>query len=121
MESETKELLAIEPLLCRHAEIGRCLWGMQDIRNRTLEILQDLTQQQLDWRPSENDSSIGSLLYHIALIETDWLYVEVLEQARFLEHVANWPLMRLSEQPLSIVLPQLTVDGEPAGDARQAR
>ena len=42
------------------------------------------------------------------------LDVEVLEQARFLEHVANWPLMRLSEQPLSIVLPQLTVDGEPA-------
>ncbi len=38
-----------------------------------------MTQPILDWMPLEGGNSIGSLLYHIALIEFDWLYAEVLE------------------------------------------
>jgi len=37
-----------------------------------------VTQSVLDWTPLEGGNSIGSLLYHIALIEFDWLYAEVL-------------------------------------------
>ncbi|MEM7125520.1 MAG: DinB family protein [Chloroflexota bacterium] len=80
MDANTKKRLTIEPFPCHHPEIGRWLWAIQDIRNRTLEILPDLTQAQIDWQPSQGESSIGSVLYHIADIEADWLYVEVLEQ-----------------------------------------
>ena len=34
----------------------------------------------VDWCATERDNRIGTLLYHIAAIELDWLYVEVLEQ-----------------------------------------
>ncbi len=34
----------------------------------------------IDWCATERDNRIGTLLYHIAAIELDWLYVEVLEQ-----------------------------------------
>ena len=34
----------------------------------------------IDWLPPDNESSIGTILYHLADIEADWLYVEVLEQ-----------------------------------------
>lgn len=41
-----------------------------------LKKIADISQQQLDAKL--NGHSIGSLLYHIALIEADWLYEEVL-------------------------------------------
>jgi uncharacterized damage-inducible protein DinB len=45
-----------------------------------MEELDSVLPAMLDWRPPDNESSIGTILYHIADIEADWLYVEVLEQ-----------------------------------------
>ncbi|MEO7908703.1 MAG: DinB family protein [Roseiflexaceae bacterium] len=65
-----------------HAEpaIGVWLWALSDARRRTLIHLHDLPAPAIDWHPAENAQSIGSILYHMALIEADWLYTEVLEQ-----------------------------------------
>ena len=62
--------------------IGRWLWGLEDARNRTFEELEGLSQQAIiDWQPPERGAnSIGTILYHIAAIEADWLYVEALEK-----------------------------------------
>ena len=43
-------------------------------------ILHDLPAEAIDWHPANSAQSIGSILYHLALIEADWLYTEVLEQ-----------------------------------------
>jgi uncharacterized damage-inducible protein DinB len=61
--------------------IGVWLWALSDARRRTLEQLHDIPAAAIDWQPAESAQSIGSILYHIALIEADWLYTEVLEQA----------------------------------------
>jgi uncharacterized damage-inducible protein DinB len=64
-------------------EIGRLLWMLENTRQRTKRLVAALGDVDLDWAPTPRENSIGALLYHIAAIEADWLYVEVLEQPDF--------------------------------------
>jgi len=80
MDVLEKEQLVVYPVVAQEPEIGRWLWMLQDARQRTLKDLKGLTQQTIDWLPPDEGSSIGTILYHIALIEADWFYVEVLQQ-----------------------------------------
>ena len=66
--------------LIHEPAIGQWLWALQDSRQRTMEELELLSPSMIDWLPPDNESSIGTILYHLADIEADWLYVEVLEQ-----------------------------------------
>jgi hypothetical protein len=63
-------------------EIGRLVWMLDASRQRTLAELVDIAaeheQDVIDWRAEPLLNSIGSTLYHLALIETSWLYDEVL-------------------------------------------
>ncbi len=72
--------LIVEPTLHPDPSIGAWLWALNDARRRTNVHLHDLPAAAIDWRPADSAQSIGSLLYHLALIEADWLYTEVLEQ-----------------------------------------
>ena len=58
--------------------IGRLLWMFEDTRSRTMEVIERVTPEMVDWQPADERTSIGSLLYHVAAIEMDWLYEEVL-------------------------------------------
>lgn len=60
-------------------EIAPWLWALADARRRTLAALDGVTQAALDRQPPDGGNGIGTILYHIALIEADWLYAEVLE------------------------------------------
>jgi uncharacterized damage-inducible protein DinB len=60
-------------------EIGRWLWALEDTRRDTLQCLEGLTDEDLDTLPPGADNRIGSLLYHIAIVEVGWLYFQVLE------------------------------------------
>ena len=65
-----------------HPEVGRLVWMLEAARFRLydrLGELEDLNTAVLDWQPEYGGNSIGTLLYHIAAIEIDWLYCEVLE------------------------------------------
>ena len=42
----------------------------------------------LDWTPPAGENSVGTLLYHIAAIEADWLSVEVREEVPFAPELA---------------------------------
>lgn len=75
-----RESLVVQPALARDPDVGRWLWIVEDNRRRLLEILDGLPEAHLDWRSRADESSIGSLLYHIALVELDWVCAEVLEQ-----------------------------------------
>jgi uncharacterized damage-inducible protein DinB len=75
----TARLLSVEPLPTYEPTIGRCLWLLEDTRRETKEALTGLAPATLDWAPGPRDNSIGTLLYHIALVELDWLFTEVLE------------------------------------------
>jgi len=64
-------------------EIAPWLWALGDARRRTLDGLAGLSPATLDRTPPAGGNSIGTLLYHIALIEADWLLAEVLELSEF--------------------------------------
>jgi uncharacterized damage-inducible protein DinB len=60
-------------------EIGRALWGLDDARQRTWRVVKAIAPEVVDWQPPNNGNSLGTLLYHIAAIEMDWLYADVME------------------------------------------
>lgn len=91
MAAHPKRQNVIAPYPSREAEIGRWLGAFQNTRERTLEALEGLIQGVIDWLPPDNESSIGTVLYHIALIEAAWLYEEVLEEAPPPEVEAMFP------------------------------
>lgn len=80
MSSKDKEYLGVGVENSVTDEIGRALWAMQDARDRTMRELAKVSSDMVDWLPPAGESSIGTILYHLADIEADWLYVEVLEQ-----------------------------------------
>ncbi|MBA2597643.1 MAG: DinB family protein [Chloroflexia bacterium] len=80
MTGSPKERLAIDPLPGYDPEIGLLLGMLEQGRQRTRERLENLHDQDLDWAPATGENSIGTILYHLAAIELDWLYSEVLEQ-----------------------------------------
>jgi uncharacterized damage-inducible protein DinB len=80
MDSQEREVLTVDAHLSKEPEIGRWLWAIQDTRERTMRELGHVSPSMIDWRPADNGSTIGTVLYHMADIEADWLYAEVLEQ-----------------------------------------
>ena len=79
MASETTEQRVVAPVAANVPEIGRWLWALEDTRRRTKETLVGLSPAGLGWTPPGGGNGIGALLYHIALIEADYLYADVLE------------------------------------------
>jgi uncharacterized damage-inducible protein DinB len=72
-----REVLALEPQAL-DPEVGRWLSAMEDARRDTLRELDGLPDEALDWRPDAGANTIGTLLYHIALVEADWLLTDIL-------------------------------------------
>ena len=72
--------LIVDSTLHPEPAISVWLWALNDARRRTHMLLHDLPAEAIDWHPADSAQSIGSILYHLALIEADWLYTEVLEQ-----------------------------------------
>jgi len=69
------------PLDGYHPVVGAALWRMEDTRERTVALIERIPDDAVDWRPSWGDNTIGTLLYHLAVIELDWLYSEILEES----------------------------------------
>ena len=91
MDSPAKEQLSVDVYARAQPEIGRWLWAIQDTRDRTMRALAGMPPSIIDWLPPDDESSIGTILYHMADIEADWLYVEVLEQPSRPEVAALFP------------------------------
>ncbi len=85
----------ITPLPASHPELGRWLWAMmQDTRRRTLDAIQGVTQEELDWTPPGLKNGIGTLRYHPARIETAYLCMDILGLDDYLpdlEALLPWP------------------------------
>jgi uncharacterized damage-inducible protein DinB len=83
MSDSTRHQNVIEALPGFDPELVRGLWAREDGRLLTKEVLAGLDPRAVDWAPLDGGNSIGTILYHLALIEADWLSVEVLEQASY--------------------------------------
>ena len=74
-------------------------------RERTREAVTGLSLDSLDADTDGSTNSIGSLLYHIAWIELDWLYAEILEREIPESYGALFPVdIRDREGKLSVVV-----------------
>jgi len=72
--------LVLEPVSAGSGGIGAWSAALTDCRTRTLKAIAGIDQNELDWQAPFWANTIGTLLYHIALIEADWLYAEILER-----------------------------------------
>ena len=88
-----KEQHKVNILPSHSDDIGRAVWQLDETRKKLIETVENLEPINLEWQPDETANSVGTLLYHIALIELDWLYVEVLERPfpPHLEALFPWP------------------------------
>jgi hypothetical protein len=84
-----KERLTLEPM-ADDPEVGRWLAALEDGRRRTSRELESVSPQMVDWYPDAPLNSIGSLLYHNALIEADWVATEIVELADYPAELAEF-------------------------------
>jgi hypothetical protein len=84
-----REVRILEPM-AEAAEVGRWLSAMEDDRRDTLRELRGITDENLEVRPAASDNSVGSLLYHVALIEADWLVDDIFDTALADSKIATW-------------------------------
>ena len=70
--------------------IGCFVAMLEDTRRRTLEHLEDLDEVYLDRGLPWDPNSLSTLLYHIAAIELDWTFADILETTEFPEATSDW-------------------------------
>jgi uncharacterized damage-inducible protein DinB len=63
-------------------QVAPWLAALEDSRRRTLDALEGVAEDDLVRTGPQSGNSIASLLYHIAAIEADWLFSEILESAK---------------------------------------
>ena len=73
-----REILALAPITAQ-PQVGLLLAALEDSRRRTLGELETVTDEAVGWQPDEPLNSIGQLLYHVALIEADWLLGDIVQ------------------------------------------
>lgn len=86
------KLLNIEAPAGYPPAVGRLVWALEDTRDRTLRALKELSPAALDWTDATELNSIGTLLYHIAAIEADWVFSDILGRPIPDELMAHFPL-----------------------------
>ena len=103
-----REVLTLEPI-ADDLEIGRWLAALEDARRDTIRELEAVTSPMLDWQPPFLLDSIGTFLYHVALVEASWLLDEIFSG----EEPPAW-LDALLQAPARGANKRLTrVEGEP--------
>lgn len=79
MSTQPRDHLQIPAIEGFVPEIGRAIWMLEDTRTETGRRLEGIAPEVIDWQPPAGNS-IGTLLYHIAIIEMDWVFNEVMEE-----------------------------------------
>ena len=69
--------------------VGALLSMMEDCRQRTLDLVGGLDPATIDEPTPWHGNTAGSLLYHVAAIELDWLYSEIMAK-EFPEEAWEW-------------------------------
>jgi uncharacterized damage-inducible protein DinB len=72
------------------SRVGRFVAMLEDTRSRLLRDLESLDEVYLDRGLPWDPNSISTLLYHIAAIELDWTFADILETKEFPEETRDW-------------------------------
>ncbi len=74
-----RERLVLDPA-GGDAEIGRWLSAFEEVRHDTMQILREIPVEVVDSEPGDGGDTVGTVLYHVALVEVDWVFSDVLDQ-----------------------------------------
>ncbi|MHC4472725.1 MAG: DinB family protein [Planctomycetota bacterium] len=72
--------LSVTPVPGCPSEIGVWLWALADVRRSTLEGAAGLATEELDLVTDVSPNTIGTLLYHLAATDMDWLFTDVRQE-----------------------------------------
>ncbi len=79
MASMARYRLVLDPV-ADDPEIGRWLAALEEVRRDTLKVLKGMPDRLVDRDPLDGGDTIGTVLYHIALVEADWVFSDVLDR-----------------------------------------
>ena len=91
-----RERLTLEPI-ADDSQVGLLLAALEDARRRTLRELETVSDEMLASKPADPLNGIGQLLYHVALIEADWLLTDILGLSE-----DRWPAWVAEEFPIDV-------------------
>ena len=72
-----RERLTLEPIAA-DPEIGRWLAAFEEVRRDTLAAMKGIPPGAVDREPGDGGDTVGTVLYHVALVEIDWVFSDVL-------------------------------------------
>ena len=61
-------------------EIGRWLSAFEEVRRDTMQVLREIAVGVVDSEPGDGGDTVGTVLYHVALVEIDWVFTDVLDR-----------------------------------------
>ena len=61
-------------------EIGRWLSAFEEVRHDTMQVLGEIPAEAVDRDPGDGGDTLGTVLYHVALVEVDWVFSDVLDR-----------------------------------------
>lgn len=104
--AKPREFLTVNPRSGAAPEVGPWLWAMEETRHGLMRTVADLDEETIDWSGrAGKDNSIGSLLYHIALVEVSWLYEDMLLEEPPQDIAALFPVdHRTKDGRLAVVM-----------------
>lgn len=88
----------------RPEAIEMALWSLEETRRRTLSYIKGVDQATLDYNPPGQRHGIATLLYHIAVFEADWLYVDILDRGYMERQIPNCPDAVASHLPYPLLM-----------------
>ncbi|MCG8352943.1 MAG: DinB family protein [Chloroflexales bacterium] len=95
---------SVDPVPNCPPDIGRWLAIIDDARERLHFALQSVQDADLDAAPPIGINSIGTILYHLALTDLNWVYDNLLQQPYpdDIAHLFPYPLTNEQEQLSSV-------------------
>ena len=78
MTDEIEQTWTIHPKDAPTEEAGTWLWALEDSRRALYEVISGVSQETIDFATSYGGNSIGTLLYHIAAVDMNWMFKAIL-------------------------------------------
>lgn len=77
----TRDRLVLDPVAgAADPEVGRWLAALEEVRRDTLKVLDEIPPEAVDRDLGDGGDTLGTVLYHVALIEVDWVFNDVLDR-----------------------------------------
>ena len=106
-----KDAISISPPAGFAPRIGQYIAQLEDVRGRTMRYAEGLSPWQLAWFPNPKVESIGTLLLHIAAVETSWIQEDIMRQPMGEEWRIAFPIRfgipQISGKPLEFFIEKL--------------